>query len=306
MMRRCIGQTPPAWQVLLGRPSAASGNGRCGSADRPRPGSCAKGGQASPRIRPERSLDLGLVRRPAATRYLLLGPAIEGPAQALVGRRALRSVVAGRSVPVSRGGSVTRSTGARRFGTHAPNVPASRSLSEVLADSTKEPLHPMGLLSHRPRLSGPGREPILPAPPPTEPTILLTHEGWLVGHLVDATGRVSDSLARNQSIGLMTDVGLHEVDRDEVLMVIPPGWATPSALRIAKRRVPVTVDVAEAMSVTGFCHLAPGATVWDTWQRSTSGFAPLTDAVIGFPDGTTETADVVLISRHVAGSGLRF
>ena len=109
-----------------------------------------------------------------------------------------------------------------------------------------------------------------------------------------------------KEVNIGSDGGLRDVDRDDVIMVIPPSWAAPTALRIAKRRVPVTVDVAEAMSVSGFCHLVPGATVWDTWQRSTSGFAPLTEAVIGFPDGTTETADVVLVSRHVAGSGLRF
>lgn len=164
----------------------------------------------------------------------------------------------------------------------------------------------MGLLPRRPRLTDLGRQVVAVASAPTEPTILLTHEGWLVGRLVDSTGRVSDSLARGQSIGLMTDDGLRHVDRDEVLMVVPPPSTSPTALRIAKRRVPVTIDVAEAMSVSGFCHLVPGATVWDTWQRSTSGFAPLTSAVIGFPDGTTETADVVLVSRHVAGSGLRF
>jgi hypothetical protein len=180
-----------------------------------------------------------------------------------------------------------------------------RSISEVFADKIEEALHPMGLLSRRPPPTAPEREAILMAPPPTQPTILLTHEGWLVGHLVDTTGRVSDALARSQSIGLMTDGGFREVDRDEVLMVIPPGSAARAELRIAKRRVPVTVDVPEAMQVTGLCHLLPGATVWDTWQRSASGFAPLTDAVIGFPDGTTETAEVVLVSRHVAGAGLR-
>ena len=163
----------------------------------------------------------------------------------------------------------------------------------------------MGLLSRRPLPTAPERETILMAPPPTQPTILLTFEGWLVGHLVDTTGRVSDALARKQSIGLMTDDGFREVDRDEVLMVIPPGLAARAELRIAKRRVPVTIDVPEAMNVTGLCHLLPGATVWDTWQRSASGFAPLTDAVIGFPDGTTETVEVVLVSRHAAGAGLR-
>jgi hypothetical protein len=135
--------------------------------------------------------------------------------------------------------------------------------------------------------------------------MLLTHDGWLVGHLVDTNGRVSDTLARCESIAMMTEGGYREVDRDEVLVIIPPASAPRAELRIAKRRVPVTVDVAGEMSVSGLCHLLPGATVWDTWQRSVSGFAPLTDAVIGFPDGTTETAEVVLVSRYAAGAGLR-
>jgi len=133
----------------------------------------------------------------------------------------------------------------------------------------------------------------------------MTYEGWVVGNLVDTTGRVSDTLARSPSIALMTDGGFREVDRDEVLMVIPPDSSARPELHIAKRCVPVTVDVSETMSVSGLCHVLPGATVWDTWQRSASGFAPLTDAVIGFPDGTTETAEVVLVSRHAAGAGLR-
>jgi len=163
----------------------------------------------------------------------------------------------------------------------------------------------MGLLARRPPHAAPQHEAMLTAPTPPQPTILLTQDGWLVGHLVDTIGRVSDALARSQSIGLMTDGGFREVDRDEVLMVIPPGSAAQAELRIAKRRVPVTVDVSATMNVTGLCHVRPGATVWDTWQRSASGFAPLTDAVIGFPDGTTETAEVVLVSRHAAGAGLR-
>lgn len=164
----------------------------------------------------------------------------------------------------------------------------------------------MGLLSRRPRWTDLGRQVVPVAPVPTEPAILLTPDGWLVGRLIDSAGRVSDSLARAQSIGLMTDDGFRQVDRAEVLMVVPPPSTSPTELRIAKRRVPVTVDIAEGMNVTGFCHVLPGATVWDVWQRSISGFAPLTEAVIGFPDGTTETADVVLVSRHAAGSGLRF
>jgi hypothetical protein len=163
----------------------------------------------------------------------------------------------------------------------------------------------MGLFKRRPLPTSPGQAAVPVAPPPTQPTILLTDEGWLVGHLVDTAGRVSDALARSPSIGLMTDGGFREVDRDEVLMVIPPGSAAPAELQIAKRRVPVTIDVAEAMNVSGLCHVLPGATVWDTWQRSASGFAPLTDAVIAFPDGTTEEAEVVLVSRHAAGAGLR-
>jgi hypothetical protein len=48
----------------------------------------------------------------------------------------------------------------------------------------------------------------------------------------------------------------------------------------------------------------PGSTAWDVWQRSASGFAPLTEVVIEFSDGTSESADVVLVSRHAAASGL--
>lgn len=163
----------------------------------------------------------------------------------------------------------------------------------------------IGLLSRRSPSTVSQQEAVPRDPAPTEPTILLTYDGWVVGNLVGITGRVSDSLARDTSIALATEDGLRDIDRDDVLMVIPPGPASSGELRIAKRCVPVTVDISETMSVSGLCHVMPGATVWDTWQRSASGFAPLTDAVIGFPDGTTESADVVLVSRHAAGAGLR-
>jgi len=163
----------------------------------------------------------------------------------------------------------------------------------------------MGLFARRSPSTVPPQEAVPTDPGPPEPTILLTYEGWIVGNLVDTTGRVSDALTKDPSIALATDDGLRDIDRDEVLMVIPPGSASSGELRIAKRCVPVTVDLSETMSVSGLCHVMPGATVWDTWQRSASGFAPLTDAVIGFPDGTTESADVVLVSRHAAGAGLR-
>ncbi len=164
----------------------------------------------------------------------------------------------------------------------------------------------MGLLT---RDRSPAREPEAALPevvlPPAEPVILLTAEGWLVGHLVDTPGRVSDALSGRETVGLLTDLGYREVDRDELLLVVPPPYASRPDLRVAKRQVLVRIDVGAGMTVRGLCHVRPGGTVWDTWQRSASGFAALTDAVIAFPDGTSETADVVLVSRHVAGAGLR-
>jgi hypothetical protein len=163
----------------------------------------------------------------------------------------------------------------------------------------------MGLLARQPTASEPTEARSTPLPPPPGPTILLTPDGWLVGDLVDTPGRVSDALAGRESVGLLTDVGYREVDRDDVLLIVPPPCIPRPELQIAKRHVPVRIDLVEGMTVRGLCHVRPGGTLWDTWQRSASGFAALTEAVIGFPDGTTEPAGVVLVSRHVAGAGLR-
>lgn len=141
--------------------------------------------------------------------------------------------------------------------------------------------------------------------PPHEPALLLTHDGWLVGDLLDVDGRVSDALGQRETICLATLDGYRELERDEVLVVVPPATASRPEQHVAKRRLPVTVDVAGLVSISGECHALPGATVWDVWQRSCSGFAALTDALVEFPDGTTETADVVLVSRHAAATGLR-
>ncbi len=137
------------------------------------------------------------------------------------------------------------------------------------------------------------------------PTLVLTGDGWLIGEIVGIQGRVIDALAGLRSIGLMTSDGYLEVDRDEVLAVVPPASASRAELRIAKRRMPVVVDLSDEISVRGDCHLLPGSTVWDVWQRSASGFAALTDAELAFADGGVETADVVLVSRHAAAAGLR-
>ncbi len=163
----------------------------------------------------------------------------------------------------------------------------------------------MRLLPHTERPPLPS--PVVAEPPPvaSDPSLVLTHDGWVVGHIVDCSGRVSDALARRDAIGLMTDDGYRELDRDDVLALVPPAAPVRNELRIAKREVPVTVDLGGVVTVSGNCHLLPGATVWDAWQRSTSGFAALTDALVRFPDGSVETADVVLVSRHAAATGLQ-
>ncbi len=134
-------------------------------------------------------------------------------------------------------------------------------------------------------------------------SVLLTLDGWLIGELCNPARRLTDGLAASTTLTLVAGDGPREIDRDEVLMVVPPPLDPSPELQIAKRRVPVAVEIGE-ITVHGHCHVLPGATVWDVWQRSSSGFAPLTEAVIVFPDGTSETADVILVSRHAASIGL--
>ncbi len=135
------------------------------------------------------------------------------------------------------------------------------------------------------------------------PAVLLTFDGWLVGQLGDRARRTSDTLGASPVVVLETDGGPLHIDRDEILLVVPPPFESDPAARLTRRRCPVAVDVGVA-TVRGDCHVVPGTTPWDTWQRSTTGFAAVTDAVFDFPDGTSETADVVLISRFAARSGL--
>ncbi len=165
----------------------------------------------------------------------------------------------------------------------------------------------MRLLPHTERRPVP--PPVAHDPEPSQvggdPSILLTHDGWVVGHVVDVTGRVADALVGREAIGVMTSEGYREFERDDILALVPPATPSRNELRIAKRELPVTVDLGGLVTVTGNCHLLPGATVWDVWQRSASGFAALTDARVRFPDGSVEAADVVLVSRHAAATGLQ-
>ncbi len=134
------------------------------------------------------------------------------------------------------------------------------------------------------------------------PSILLTYDGWTVGQLVHSQPRVLDALS-SPVLRLMKDGEVREIERDEVLMVVPPPITEVSPLRVAKQPIAVAVDVGVA-TLRGQVHVMPGASPWETWQRSPSGFVALTGAVLEFPDGTTETADVILVSRQAAHSGL--
>lgn len=145
-------------------------------------------------------------------------------------------------------------------------------------------------------------DPRTPSADVAGPSILLTYDGWTVGQLVHSEARVLDALA-SPVLRLLKDGEVREIERDEVLMVVPPPITEVSPLRVAKQPIAVAVDVGVA-TLRGQIHVIPGASPWETWQRSTSGFVALTSAVLEFPDGTTETADVVLVSRHAAHAGL--
>lgn len=137
---------------------------------------------------------------------------------------------------------------------------------------------------------------------PTGPSILLTYDGWVVGQLVHAETRVLDALT--SSVLLVKTAGeTRVIERDEVILVVPPPMAEPNPMRVAKQALPVSVDIGVA-TLRGKIHVLPGQTPWEVWQRSRSGFVALTEAVLDFPDGTSETADTVLVSRHAAHSGL--
>jgi non-ribosomal peptide synthetase-like protein len=134
-----------------------------------------------------------------------------------------------------------------------------------------------------------------------EPSILLTPKGWLVGHLagshVDAYAAMASKVIR-----VLTREGPQEVDREDVLVFVPPPGSLGRRLLGPREPVRVALDIGVA-SLSGVCHRPPGMTPWEMWQRSPSGFVTISDAVLGFPDGTSETAGVVLVSRRCAHSG---
>lgn len=132
---------------------------------------------------------------------------------------------------------------------------------------------------------------------------VLTYDGWRVGELLHDGPRVLDALS-SPVLYLRSEGRTREIDRDDVVMVVPPPLTEVSRLRIAKQPIDVSVDIGVA-TVKGKIHVLAGVGAWDTWQRSTSGFVAITEVTLDFPDGTTETAEVVLVSRHAAHAGLR-
>jgi hypothetical protein len=133
-------------------------------------------------------------------------------------------------------------------------------------------------------------------------SIILTYDGWRLGVLLHDGDRVLDALS-SPVLYLRTDGRTWEIDRDEVIMVVPPPLTHVGRLKIAKQPIDVAVDIGVA-KLRGEIHVLPGVGPWETWQRSTSGFVAITNVSLDFPDGTTETADVVLVSRHAAHAGL--
>jgi hypothetical protein len=133
-------------------------------------------------------------------------------------------------------------------------------------------------------------------------SVVLTYDGWRVGELLHDGDRVLDALS-SPMLYLRSNGRTWEIDRDEVIMVVPPPLTQVSRLKIAKQPIDVGVDLGVA-KVRGQIHVLPGVGPWETWQRSTSGFVAITNVTLEFPDETTETADVVLVSRHAAHAGL--
>ena len=93
------------------------------------------------------------------------------------------------------------------------------------------------------------------------------------------------------------------IDRDDVMLLVPPAGSAEVHERSSKRPLPVAVDLGVA-TLRGVFYALPGVSAWETWQRATSGFVPVSGAILDFPDGTSETAGLVLLSRHAVHSGL--
>lgn len=131
-------------------------------------------------------------------------------------------------------------------------------------------------------------------------SVVLTFGGWRLGRLGRPEEGVLEALS-GPSIALVTDRGVERIDRDEIVMVVPP--PVGEGLRSSMQPVPVAVDLGVAV-LRGRVHVLPGVSPWEAWQRSSSGFVTLTDAILDFPDGSRETAGTVLVSRHAAHAGL--
>jgi hypothetical protein len=118
--------------------------------------------------------------------------------------------------------------------------------------------------------------------PVLEPIQVFTAQRHIEGWIVAAQERVTDLLNQREVIRLCVQPDTDEwatIDRDDILLVAPPGRTTNPQRRVhrQKRRLMALVG---SYVVTGVAHLQPGAGLDPYLLRTRQHFLPMTNAVV--------------------------
>jgi hypothetical protein len=143
------------------------------------------------------------------------------------------------------------------------------------------------------------------------PVRIYTIDGTIDGWVDIARQRLSDLLNLEDLLSVSRvaaspiDADWFVVERDEMLIVVPPPRETDRQTRLHRLKRPMRAEVGP-YAVRGFVHLIAGIVLDAMLSRSAQHFLPLTDVSVDDPaQSLSEQHDTVLINVRISRERLK-
>ena len=157
-----------------------------------------------------------------------------------------------------------------------------------------------------------GKDPTPPVPEPTlAPVRIYTTDGTIEGWVDIARQRLSDLLNVEDLLSVSrveaspTDDDWFVVERDQMLIVVPPPREVDRQIRLHRLKRPMHAEVGP-YAIRGFVHLIAGITLDAMLARSAQYFLPLTDVSVTDPaQSLIEQHHTVLVNVRISRERLK-